>query len=301
MGLVVTITHFIPLLHQAPNFDVDMWENVIQYEKSISDLNQKTKITVNADFWDKKEFFWKDEDNADFNNYLTNNDWLGQNGEVKIQEFRANKSLDSSEIYNKNSFFIDFNIVPLEDFDSFNLYFQDKWNNFTTGSDTPSVIVSMKEYQVGENGGKIKDLLKEQKELSDNKNIVGFSDNNVSKRYSLSSKQLFIPEKNLSLDTALKVNNFYDVRFKKGKIYKIRIMLLLWTTASWTSPDFPIIVGANENTSFLKDTYTSDIKEFLTSNSIQLIQSNVNNKKFDMHNVRVYNKWFINKIGEIKY
>jgi hypothetical protein len=67
------------------------------------------------------------------------------------------------------------------------------------------------------------------------------------------------------------------------------------------SPTFPIVIGVNENSNTLKENYTRDIKEFVTSNNIQVMQSNTRNKKFNMHSVRVYNKGFLNKIGEIKY
>lgn len=280
-----------------------MWTNVVEYERSITDFEKKTKIVVDADNEDtKQEFVGKDENNSNYLSYLKNSNVVDNYSDIRIQDLRANKALDSSEVYNKNSFFVDFNLVPIEDFNSFHIYFQDKKNNFTTTWNNPSIIVSMKEYNIWDNGDKINEMLKEQKKLAEDNKIVGYT-NSESKKYHLSNNNIFIPEKNLTLDRDLKINNFYETRFKKGKLYKIRIMLLLNDVFSSDneSPTFPIIIGVNENSHTLKENYTGDIKEFVTSNNIQVMQSNTRNKKFNMHNVRVYNKGFLNKIGEIKY
>ena len=301
--LLISLTSYITLFQNTPQYDVDMWTNVVEYERSITDYEKKTKIVVDADNNDtKQEFIGKDENNSNYLSYLKDSNVVDNYSDIRIQDLRANKALDSSEAYNKNSFFLDFNLVPIEDFNSFHIYFQDKKNNFTTTWNNPNIVVSMKEYNIWANWDKINAMLKEQKELAEKNKIIGYT-NSENKKYNLSNNNIFIPEKNLTLDRDLKINNFYETRFKKWKLYKIRIMLLLNDAFSSPneSPTFPIVIGVNENSNTLKENYTRDIKEFVTSNNIQVMQSNTRNKKFNMHSVRVYNKGFLNKIGEIKY
>lgn len=301
--LLISLTSYITLFQNTPQYDVDMWTNVVEYERSITDYEKKTKIVVDADNNDtKQEFIGKDENNSNYLSYLKDSNVVDNYSDIRIQDLRANKALDSSEAYNKNSFFLDFNLVPIEDFNSFHIYFQDKKNNFTTTWNNPNIVVSMKEYNIWANWDKINAMLKEQKELAEKNKIIGYT-NSENKKYNLSNNNIFIPEKNLTLDRDLKISNFYETRFKKWKLYKIRIMLLLNDAFSSPneSPTFPIVIGVNENSNTLKENYTRDIKEFVTSNNIQVMQSNTRNKKFNMHSVRVYNKGFLNKIGEIKY
>ena len=301
--LLISLTSYITLFQNTPQYDVDMWTNVVEYERSITDYEKKTKIVVDADNNDtKQEFIGKDENNSNYLSYLKDSNVVDNYSDIRIQDLRANKALDSSEAYNKNSFFLDFNLVPIEDFNSFHIYFQDKKNNFTTTWHNPNIVVSMKEYNIWANWDKINAMLKEQKELAEKNKIIGYT-NSENKKYNLSNNNIFIPEKNLTLDRDLKISNFYETRFKKWKLYKIRIMLLLNDAFSSPneSPTFPIVIGVNENSNTLKENYTRDIKEFVTSNNIQVMQSNTRNKKFNMHSVRVYNKGFLNKIGEIKY
>ena len=301
--LLISLTSYITLFQNTPQYDVDMWTNVVEYERSITDYEKKTKIVVDADNNDtKQEFIGKDENNSNYLSYLKDSNVVDNYSDIRIQDLRANKALDSSEAYNKNSFFLDFNLVPIEDFNSFHIYFQDKKNNFTTTWNNPNIVVSMKEYNIWANWDKINAMLKEQKELAEKNKIIGYT-NSENKKYNLSNNNIFIPEKNLTLDRDLKISNFYETRFKKWKLYKIRIMLLLNDSFSSPneSPTFPIVIGVNENSNTLKENYTRDIKEFVTSNNIQVMQSNTRNKKFNMHSVRVYNKGFLNKIWEIKY
>lgn len=301
--LLISLTSYITLFQNTPQYDVDMWTNVVEYERSITDYEKKTKIVVDADNNDtKQEFIGKDENNSNYLSYLKDSNVVDNYSDIRIQDLRANKALDSSEAYNKNSFFLDFNLVPIEDFNSFHIYFQDKKNNFTTTWNNPNIVVSMKEYNIWANWDKINAMLKEQKELAEKNKIIGYT-NSENKKYNLSNNNIFIPEKNLTLDRDLKISNFYETRFKKWKLYKIRIMLLLNDAFSSPneSPTFPIVIGVNENSNTLKENYTRDIKEFVTSNNIQVMQSNTRNKKFNMHSVRVYNKGFLNKIWEIKY
>ena len=301
--LLISLTSYITLFQNTPQYDVDMWTNVVEYERSITDYEKKTKIVVDADNNDtKQEFIGKDENNSNYLSYLKDSNVVDNYSDIRIQDLRANKALDSSEAYNKNSFFLDFNLVPIEDFNSFHIYFQDKKNNFTTTWNNPNIVVSMKEYNIWANWDKINAMLKEQKELAEKNKIIGYT-NSENKKYNLSNNNIFIPEKNLTLNRDLKISNFYETRFKKWKLYKIRIMLLLNDAFSSPneSPTFPIVIGVNENSNTLKENYTRNIKEFVTSNNIQVMQSNTRNKKFNMHSVRVYNKGFLNKIGEIKY
>ena len=289
--LLISLTSYITLFQNTPQYDVDMWTNVVEYERSITDYEKKTKIVVDADNNDtKQEFIGKDENNSNYLSYLKDSNVVDNYSDIRIQDLRANKALDSSEAYNKNSFFLDFNLVPIEDFNSFHIYFQDKKNNFTTTWNNPNIVVSMKEYNIWANWDKINAMLKEQKELAEKNKIIGYT-NSENKKYNLSNNNIFIPEKNLTLDRDLKISNFYETRFKKWKLYKIRIMLLLNDAFSLPneSPTFPIVIGVNENSNTLKENY------------IQVMKSNTRNKKFNMHSVRVYNKGFLNKIGEIKY
>jgi hypothetical protein len=57
-------------------------------------------------------------------------------------------------------------------------------------------------------------MLKEQKELAEKNKIIGYT-NSENKKYNLSNNNIFIPEKNLTLDRDLKISNFYETRFKK--------------------------------------------------------------------------------------